>query len=801
MKMTKRRYRPTPLTFVAAAAGGLLASPACAAPTISSAPTGTWNLLAGGAPIYRVKAVGTEPITYSWLYNGAAIAGNGTATTSALALMDSTVASSGNYSVTVTDPTGSVTSTPFTVNFTAPPAGDSYAAKVLADHPTAYWRLGEAAGTALTDPAGGHQGTYNLNRIERTITGPRGIIQDTATRFKLATAGVSASVPYTPNVNPAGAFSIECWARPDLSGNTGSAVLSTQNRSAGRAGYVIYQGNSGNFWDAHLGAGGSFVSVQGRTKVVAGRWDHLVLTWNGQEPGTASLYVNGHLEGSMAFVLPFRHNEAQALEIGSRSGGALPFAGAVDEVAVYQYELTVEQVENHFSISYFLPAFTAQPVPAASAMEAGTITLTAEVTGFPNTYEWLKDGNPLSAFETNPDGSKKYPQGVTGTTLVISQASDPDAGRYHLAVSNPLGGSESDGTVVSVAPDITPPTVAYVTASPTPGRVRVGFSKPMSPDTLMDPASYTFTGGLTATGVYLTVDPAVINLSTSGMIPGGNYSLSISGVQDARTSQNTIGPNQTPFAAYQLTPGLLAWDFYRNVPGAQVSNLRSDFQYPDGVWTHRFVNSFSTMSVTTGGDLSTNPDFSMINPVNGSRIGEFYGARVYGWITPVETAEYTFFLRSDDGSEFWISTDSSPENVVLAASQGGCCNAFSESGSLYSQPIPFVAGQSYFVEGLYKEGGGGDYLEVAWRKQGDLTAPNTLQPVPAAFLSAYAQVVGTLHPPVVAGSQVTLTWTGSGRLQESADLGLWNDVPGNPASGYVATLPPGTVRRYYRLKL
>lgn len=807
MKSTKPRQAPLPRLLWAAAATGLFSTLASAAPVISTAPSGTWNLLSGGAPIFRVKATGAEPLTYTWRRNGTPIADNETAATAALTLLNSSIASSGSYSVQVSDATGSATSVPFTVNFTNPSGADPYASKVLADHPTAFWRLGESSGTALLDPAGGLNATANLNRTERGIAGPRGLAPDLATRCKLTTNGVSASAPYSPNVNAAGAFSIECWVKPDVSGNTGSAVLSTQNRSAGRAGYVIYQGNSGNFWDAHLGSGGSFVALQGRTKIVAGRWDHVVVTWNGFEAGAgaaASLYVNGHLEATANFVLPFRNNEAQPLEFGSRSGGLMPFAGALDEVAYYNYELTAEQVENHFSISYYLPNITAQPPATANPLEAESLTLTAGVDGFPNTYEWLKDGTPLNAYETNADGSKKYPQGVTATTLVVSQLSDWDAGRYHLTVSNPLGGTETNGVDVVVAPDTVPPAVAYVSATPSPNRVRVGFTKPMSPDSLLVPENYTFSGGVSVTGIFPTVDPAVINLTTSGLTPGKTYTLSIAGATDSRVSQNPIGANQTSFTTYQITPGVLAWDFYRNVPGGQVSNLRGDPQYPDAPWTHRFVTSFSSMAITTNGDLSTNPDFSAINPINGARMGEFYGARVYGWITPAETADYIFFLRSDDGSELWISPDSSPENVVMAASQPGCCNGFSESGTLYSSPIPMVAGQSYFIEGIYKEGGGGDYIEVAWRKASELTPPGDLKPIPARFLSTYssqAQVIGVLNKPLVQGNKATLTWTGAGHLQESANLSTWTDVPGDPASGYVATLAPGTTKRFYRLRL
>ncbi|HEY1048451.1 MAG TPA: LamG-like jellyroll fold domain-containing protein, partial [Prosthecobacter sp.] len=120
---------------------------AVAAPEITSQPTGTKNLLAGGAPTFRVVSSGTAPLSYQWKFNGADITGNATATTSTLVLSPSTVAMSGSYSVTVTNPQGSDTSDAFTVNFTAP--ADTYSGYVLADNPTAYWRLDETSGTVM----------------------------------------------------------------------------------------------------------------------------------------------------------------------------------------------------------------------------------------------------------------------------------------------------------------------------------------------------------------------------------------------------------------------------------------------------------------------------------------------------------------------------------------------------------------------------------------------------------------------------------------------------------------------------
>lgn len=752
-------------------------------------PAGTWNILAGGAPIFRVQASGTAPLTYTWKRNGVPVTGNASASTATFTL-NSSEAASGTYTVTVSNDVGAVSSGEYVVNVAAAPT-QNYPAYVLADKPTAYWRLNEAEGTTLVDYAGGLNGTTDLSRVDRGRDASFGLAPDTATHYKAA--GVSSSVPFSKNLNPSGAFTIEFWAKPDRSGNISRAVLGTQNRNVGRTGYAVYQGFNVNGWEAHLGFNGSVIFLQGTTPPTAGRWDHVVVTWNGSN--LSQLYVNGKVESSSTSG-PFQPNTAMPLEIGSRFNGSVPYDGTIDEVAFYNYDLSAERVEKHFSVTYVASAITAQPSPVINAPETGTITLSATATGFPNTYQWFKDGEALDNGSLNPDGSRRYSSGVTSPTLVITQGVPGDGGQYQLKVTNGLGASETTPVAVSVQGDASAPTVAYVTASSTFNRVRVGFSKPMTQEDLAVLDNYTFTGGLVATGVTLTNSPAteasVIDIATTGMVSGGKYTLSIAGVRDARLNQNLIAANNTAFAPFVLTPGILTWDYYRGIGGSSISNLLGDGQYPEGVYTTRFLQSFSSFSVTLGGNLSNNPSFGPV-------LGDNYGARVYGWVTPTETASYRFFLRSDDASELWISSNNSPDpaNMTRIAFETGCCDPFKD-GDESSTAFELVAGQSYFIEGFYKEGGGGDHIEVAWRKEGDATLPKDLKPIPGTFLSTYAPVLGSMLSPVQVGNQLTISWTGPGILQESSDLATWSDVAGFPASGY--SVPLSAVKKFYRVR-
>jgi hypothetical protein len=179
-----------------------------------------------------------------------------------------------------------------------------------------------------------------------------------------------------------------------------------------------------------------------------------------------------------------------------------------------------------------------------------------------------------------------------------------------------------------------------------------------------------------------------------------------------------------------------------------------------------------------------------------------YGAHFYGWITPATSGNYTFFIRSDDGSELWLSNNDDPAGVQLIAFELGCCQVFLEPAdpmpNQTSAPQALVAGQRYYIEAFLKEDGGGDFLQVAWR-MGDTPAASTLTPIAGTFLSAFAPAAAAqLTATVGAAGRVNITWTGTGRLQESADLNTWTDVPGNPSSGY-EVVTSTAAHKFYRV--
>jgi len=94
-----------------------------------------------------------------------------------------------------------------------------------------------------------------------------------------------------------------------------------------------------------------------------------------------------------------------------------------------------------------------------------------------------------------------------------------------------------------------------------------------------------------------------------------------------------------------------------------------------------------------------------------------YGTRMYGWLKPPVTAEYTFWIAGDDAQELWLSTDTDPAKAVRIARVTSWTNSreWEKETNQKSAPISLQAGQKYYIQALGKEGTGGDNIAVAWQ--------------------------------------------------------------------------------------
>ncbi len=117
-----------------------------------------------------------------------------------------------------------------------------------------------------------------------------------------------------------------------------------------------------------------------------------------------------------------------------------------------------------------------------------------------------------------------------------------------------------------------------------------------------------------------------------------------------------------------------------------------------------------------------------------SDAGDNYGLRMSGTLIAPKTGSYTFWIAAGGESHLYLSTDSTIFNrrKIAVVSTPSSENGWDDSPVQKSYTINLVAGESYFIETLMKEGTDADHLSVAWQYTGQ-----TRQVIPGTYLKSF----------------------------------------------------------------
>lgn len=382
------------------------------------------------------------------------------------------------------------------------------------------------------------------------------------------------------------------------------------------------------------------------------------------------------------------------------------------------------------SLQPISPAFVAVTTPAngsvviktppanATAAQNDFVNFTVEVTttNSPVLIQWQRNGVTLP--------------GKTGGTLTLGPlpASD-NAAKFRAVVSTPGAVATSAEATLTVTADVTAPTITAVFGSDTFNSVTVDFSEAVTAASAGASSNYKLDGGLTVSAVTV-LTPTRVRLTTSKQAQGATYTLSAAEVTDTAGLKLAANTTKT-FTSFAPIRGGLRFAAYLNYRGT-LAELPNEPRYPNEPDIAAYTTSFTSRTVFT--DTSN----------------ENYAGRISGWIVPSETASFEFFIRSDDAGQLYLSTDDSEANIQLIAEETGCCGPFEEPGAPEtSLPQTLTAGKRYFIMALWKEGGGGDYCDVAWRKVGDPAVARALPYIQGSVLESLAAPT-TFTPPTVA---------------------------------------------------
>lgn len=217
----------------------------------------------------------------------------------------------------------------------------AYSAEVLADAPIGYWRLNETSGTNAADSgsggnAGTYAGTFTLGVAGNTTDGDKAV-------SLAGTVNSMVTIPSTfPTLNGS-ALTAECFIKPnDIT--SGQILFGAMNPSSPFAGWgfglAVITDNCLQYWS------GTTAAWRESTAVItaAGVWYHVAVTVPASA-GTIRFYVNGVAAGTASAAPP--NTDANAKSIGAHRSGVSPYSGPIDEMAIYNTELSAGRIAAH----------------------------------------------------------------------------------------------------------------------------------------------------------------------------------------------------------------------------------------------------------------------------------------------------------------------------------------------------------------------------------------------------------------------------------------------------------------------
>jgi hypothetical protein len=348
----------------------------------------------GSKAAFRVVAQGALPLTYQWYKGSTPISG---ATNDTLWLNQVQAADAASYHARCRNPFCITDSAEATLAVQARPVSvpiTGYARLVVADDPVAYWRLDEAEGSAIaTDAVGSFDGSYQPNVGLLGYGVAPGIPHETNAALGLS-GGAVVTIPYALELNPVtGPWSFEAWLRPGSfdPANFRTPFSSMWNSDGGNFlfGWNLYQHPEG-YWTLNLyngGGNGSWSSDFADHPLNSTTWYHMVIT---DDLTTIRYYVNNRLVVTVNRrdfgFLPNGINGDAAVAgaptvLGQRSDYAFaPLDGALDEVAVYNYALGPQQIQNHYLNAVRL-TLTPSGTNLVLSFPFGTLQTATAVTG------------------------------------------------------------------------------------------------------------------------------------------------------------------------------------------------------------------------------------------------------------------------------------------------------------------------------------------------------------------------------------------------------------------------------------
>lgn len=207
--------------------------------------------------------------------------------------------------------------------------------RIESDNPVAYWTFDRLKGLVdeVQDYAMTATGTYGISKNALTLNA--GVIGNNYLQnsdIKVGDAGGNK-------------WSVECLVKTATT-NTDGVVVSEWNQASSDGVFKLCL-DSGNFFRLYIGSEASF--IQSSIQYNDDKFHHVVVTYDGT---TVKLYVDNSFEASANTT--FNYGAGLDFTVGNTSDGDaswhLEGETHIDDVAIYDYDLELQQIENHYNL-------------------------------------------------------------------------------------------------------------------------------------------------------------------------------------------------------------------------------------------------------------------------------------------------------------------------------------------------------------------------------------------------------------------------------------------------------------------
>jgi hypothetical protein len=248
----------------------------------------------------------------------------------------------------------------------------TYSATILADSPYLFCRLNETALGTVVDSSPNNFTISHVNTGAITLQEDALTFENELTFSTLFGKDLSANYGHALLSNtltgsfPSTAISLEAWVKPGTNGTIWKGIYGyVIDSSTEYVQLALYYNNT-----PRLKIGGVLVADAGNI-ISSGQIYHIVATWE-NTTGVARIYVDGVLKientsQQIGYTIPPNHD----LLIGRGLFASEGIEGWLDNVAIYNYVLTAQQVKNHFLAGKALELSTSTIPHATISLASG----------------------------------------------------------------------------------------------------------------------------------------------------------------------------------------------------------------------------------------------------------------------------------------------------------------------------------------------------------------------------------------------------------------------------------------------